>query len=215
MSKPSPLGALRARAGLQPGETSKPVKLLSWTIDFRVAAQDYRYDFGDGTTSGWTTSTGGTYPDGDVTHTYKNTGDMDVKVDARLTGQYRVNGGPVRRAPIGEWKGGERYGDERDRYYAELRGEVTGTRPVRGRPWGSDLPARPRCASGRRGGAGRADLRLVRAGLRPVRPAHHRARGAAGEGRPVVAGERGRCVQPLQRRPRAPGPESGPCSSRS
>ena len=80
-------------SGLQPGETSKPVKLLSWTVDFRVAAQDYRYDFGDGTTSGWTTSTGGTYPDGDVTHTYKNTGDMDVKVDARLTGQYRVNGG--------------------------------------------------------------------------------------------------------------------------
>lgn len=80
-------------SGLQPGETSKPVKLLSWTIDFRVAAQDYRYDFGDGTTSGWTTSTGGTYPDGDVTHTYKNTGDKDVKVDARLTGQYRVNGG--------------------------------------------------------------------------------------------------------------------------
>ncbi len=80
-------------SGLQPGETSKPVKLLSWTIDFRVAAQDYRYDFGDGTTSEWTTSTGGTYPDGDVTHTYKNTGDMDVKVDARLTGQYRVNGG--------------------------------------------------------------------------------------------------------------------------
>ncbi|WP_068319394.1 hypothetical protein [Janibacter anophelis] len=81
-------------SGLQPGEISKPVKLLSWTIDFKVAAQDYRYDFGDGTTSEWTTSTGGSYPEGDVTHTYKGTGDMDIKVDARLTGEYRVNGGP-------------------------------------------------------------------------------------------------------------------------
>ena len=43
--------------------------------------------------------------------------------------EYRVNGGRTRRAHVREWKGGERYGDERDRYYAELRGEVTGTRP--------------------------------------------------------------------------------------
>ena len=43
--------------------------------------------------------------------------------------EYRVNGGRTRRARVREWKGGERYGDERDRYYAEFRGEVTGTRP--------------------------------------------------------------------------------------
>ena len=43
--------------------------------------------------------------------------------------EYRVNGGRTRRAHIREWKGGERYGDERDRYYAEFRGEVKGTRP--------------------------------------------------------------------------------------
>ena len=43
--------------------------------------------------------------------------------------EYRVNGGRTQRAHVGEWKGGERYGDERDRYYAELRGKVTGTRP--------------------------------------------------------------------------------------
>ncbi|MDN5716688.1 MAG: hypothetical protein L0G89_05580, partial [Janibacter sp.] len=79
--------------GLEPGETSKPVKLLSWTVEFKVAAQDYRYDFGDGTHSDWTTSPGGTYPDGDITHQYDDTGDVDIKVDARLTGQYRVNGG--------------------------------------------------------------------------------------------------------------------------
>lgn len=80
-------------SGLQPGEMSKPIKLLSWTVEFKVAAQDYRYDFGDGTTSGWTSSPGGSYPDGDVTHKYTKTGDTDIKVDSRLTGQYRVNGG--------------------------------------------------------------------------------------------------------------------------
>lgn len=78
---------------LQPGEVSKPVKLLSWSVEFKVAARDYRYSYGDGTSSGWTSSTGGTYPDGDITHTYSEAGDVEVKVDARLTGQYRVNGG--------------------------------------------------------------------------------------------------------------------------
>jgi hypothetical protein len=43
--------------------------------------------------------------------------------------EYRVNGRRTQRARLREWKGGERYGDERDRYYAELRGEVTGTSP--------------------------------------------------------------------------------------
>jgi hypothetical protein len=42
---------------------------------------------------------------------------------------YRVNGGESQIADVDEWAGGERYGDERDEYYAEFRGEVTGTRP--------------------------------------------------------------------------------------
>lgn len=79
--------------GLAPGDVSKPVKLLSWTIEFKIASKDYRYDFGDGHTSGWTSSTGGVYPDGDVTHSYQEVGTKDIKVDARLVGQYRVNGG--------------------------------------------------------------------------------------------------------------------------
>jgi predicted deacylase len=43
--------------------------------------------------------------------------------------EYRVNGGPIRRTKVAEWNGGERYGDERDRYYAEFRGVIEGTRP--------------------------------------------------------------------------------------
>lgn len=104
---------------LQPGEISKPVKLLSWNVEFKVAAKDYRYDYGDGSKSGWTTSTGGTYPDGDITHTYSETGDVEVKVDARLTGQYRVNGG--------EWQDIATVADLQDEpsFTLEVRGTKT------------------------------------------------------------------------------------------
>lgn len=110
----------RDQKGLQPGDISKPVKLLSWSVEFKVAAQDYRYSYGDGTTSGWTASTGGTYPDGDITHTYSETGDVRVKVDARLTGQYRVNGGT--------WQDIATVADLQDEpsYTLQVRGTKTG-----------------------------------------------------------------------------------------
>lgn len=57
-----------------------------------------------------------------------------VAVEARrslkkLTLRYKVNGGKARSASTKEWKGGERYGDENDIYYAEFRGKVTSTKP--------------------------------------------------------------------------------------
>jgi hypothetical protein len=42
---------------------------------------------------------------------------------------YAVDGGRPRTVGVKEWRGGERYGDTNDDYYAELRGTVTGTRP--------------------------------------------------------------------------------------
>ena len=39
---------------------------------------------------------------------------------------FRINGGPTRVVKVAEWDGGERYGDENDKYYAELRGTVSG-----------------------------------------------------------------------------------------
>ncbi len=42
---------------------------------------------------------------------------------------YRVNGGRPERASTREWRGGERYGDNHDVYYAEYRGTVRGTKP--------------------------------------------------------------------------------------
>lgn len=104
-------------AGLKPGDVSDPVQLLSWSIEFKIAAKDYRYDFGD-ETSDWTESTGGVYPDGDITHTYETTGTRSVKVDARLVGQFRVNGGA--------WQDIGDVADLQDEPVAEL--EVVGTK---------------------------------------------------------------------------------------
>jgi hypothetical protein len=42
---------------------------------------------------------------------------------------YSINGGPTTSTPVSEWDGGERYGGESDVYYAEFRGQVTGTAP--------------------------------------------------------------------------------------
>lgn len=42
---------------------------------------------------------------------------------------YRINGGRVRHDGAREWRGGERFGDENDLYYAEYRGKVTGQKP--------------------------------------------------------------------------------------
>ena len=39
---------------------------------------------------------------------------------------YRVDGGATQTVRVSEWAGGERYGDENDDYYAELRGQVSG-----------------------------------------------------------------------------------------
>jgi hypothetical protein len=44
--------------------------------------------------------------------------------DLRL--HYRIDGGRTYTARVSEWRGGERYGDENDRYYAEYRGKVHG-----------------------------------------------------------------------------------------
>jgi Zinc carboxypeptidase/Immune inhibitor A peptidase M6 len=44
--------------------------------------------------------------------------------DVRL--RYRIGDGRTRTARVSEWEGGERYGDENDDYYAELRGVVRG-----------------------------------------------------------------------------------------
>jgi hypothetical protein len=45
-----------------------------------------------------------------------------------VTLHYRVNGGRERTERTSEWRGGERYGDDMDKYFAERRGTVTKAR---------------------------------------------------------------------------------------
>lgn len=43
--------------------------------------------------------------------------------------RYRINGGREHRVRVREWRGGERFGDENDTYYAEYRGKIRRQRP--------------------------------------------------------------------------------------
>lgn len=80
--------------GLQPGETSQPVQLLSWSVEFRVSSRSYTFHYGDGTSSGRVSDAGGGYPSGSIRHTYAAPNETArVRVDSQLTGQFRVNGG--------------------------------------------------------------------------------------------------------------------------
>lgn len=81
-------------ANLAPGDVSKKVQLLSWSIEFKINPASYNYSFGDGSESDWTDDLGGPYPEGLIRHTYTEPNPAAaVKVDATLTGSYRVNGG--------------------------------------------------------------------------------------------------------------------------
>ncbi len=46
----------------------------------------------------------------------------------KLQLNYKINNGKTKTASVSEWRGGEKYGDENDHYYAEFRGQVKGTR---------------------------------------------------------------------------------------
>lgn len=80
--------------GLEPGEVSAPVQLLSWSVEFKIASRSYTFHYGDGASSGPVTDAGGGHPDGAIRHTYTEPIQAaQVRVDAQLTGQFRVNGG--------------------------------------------------------------------------------------------------------------------------
>lgn len=56
-------------AGFQPQEVNT-VDLLGYTVRIRPTFHTNQYHYGDGQSSGPTTSFGGTYPDGDITHPF-------------------------------------------------------------------------------------------------------------------------------------------------
>lgn len=79
-------------AGYEPGEAD-PVVLLGQPVQIRPTLDHFSYVFGDGTTSGPTTSGGGPYPSGDITHSYPTAGIYNTHVDITFGGEFSVSGG--------------------------------------------------------------------------------------------------------------------------
>ncbi|KNX38865.1 hypothetical protein VV01_19775 [Luteipulveratus halotolerans] len=77
--------------GNQPDEV-RTVTLVGQRVQIRPTFKQITYTFGDGTST-TTTSMGGVYPNGDVTHAYTNPGTMTVSANARYGGQFRLGGG--------------------------------------------------------------------------------------------------------------------------
>lgn len=78
--------------GYAPGH-SRALTLLGQAVELRITAR-YTFTFGDGTTTGLTTSPGGPYPSGDITHTYEKTGTVQPLATTTLSAEYRIAAGP-------------------------------------------------------------------------------------------------------------------------
>lgn len=79
-------------AGYGPGEVNT-VTLLGQQVRIRPRVVSYTFDHGDGTSTGPTTSAGGPYPTGDVTHTYEGQRTVQVRVTTVYGGDFSVDGG--------------------------------------------------------------------------------------------------------------------------
>ena len=112
---------------------------------------------------------------------------------------YRIDGGREQPAPVEEWAGGERYGDEGDVYYAEFRGEVPGrARATRSRS--GSRGSRPGAARSR------ASPSPTRWPPRPAPTSRARQRGLRGlQPRPARPGDRAPVRAAVRRRADAAG----------
>ncbi len=90
-----------AAEGISPGETIAidPARMLGYHVDLRPVLVGYTFHFGDDTSFGPTRDPGGTYPDGGVTHAYPKAGAYAVRIEARLSAEFRIEGGSWTRIP--------------------------------------------------------------------------------------------------------------------
>ncbi len=65
--------------GFEPGEVDVKT-LLGVQVHIRPKLVRFTYQFGDGASEGPTTSAGGVWPDGNVTHTYRDRGEFETRV---------------------------------------------------------------------------------------------------------------------------------------
>ena len=81
--------------GFQPNEIDAidPARMNGYQVDIRVKLVNFLWNFGDGQTFGPTTSEGGVYPSGNITHAYLSGGAYPASVTTTFGGDFRINGG--------------------------------------------------------------------------------------------------------------------------
>ena len=77
--------------GFEPGEVDRSV-LRGIPVQIRPKLIGFTYMFGDGSAVGPTTSTGGVYPGGDITHVYRSKGTYPVRVDTTFGAEFSLDG---------------------------------------------------------------------------------------------------------------------------
>lgn len=78
--------------GFQPDEV-RTVTLLGQQVRIKPTFKSNNFVFGDGTSSGPTSSFGGPYPTGDITHKYDKAGTVTVSASTVYGGEFSINGG--------------------------------------------------------------------------------------------------------------------------
>jgi hypothetical protein len=81
--------------GFQPDEIDAidPTRMNGYRVDIRVKLVNFMWQFGDGQTFGPTTSEGGVYPSGNITHQYLKGGAYPASVSTTFGGELRIDGG--------------------------------------------------------------------------------------------------------------------------
>lgn len=81
--------------GFQPGEVDAidPARMNGYHVDVRPKLVNFMWLFGDGQTFGPTTSEGGVYPSGNITHQYRHGGAYPASVNTTFGGDFRIDGG--------------------------------------------------------------------------------------------------------------------------
>jgi hypothetical protein len=81
--------------GFEPGEvdTIDPALMFGHRVEIRPKLVTFVYHYGDGERSARTTSTGGTYPDGDIRHVYTRTGTYRAHLTVTWSADFRIDGG--------------------------------------------------------------------------------------------------------------------------
>ncbi|WP_153397448.1 hypothetical protein [Ornithinicoccus halotolerans] len=77
--------------GFEPGEVDA-TELAGHQVRIRPVFNEATYHFGDGDSAGPTTSQGGGFPDGDITHAYESTGEIAPSVTVVYGGEVSVDG---------------------------------------------------------------------------------------------------------------------------